>query len=129
MSDSIEISYFSAGVLAHLVSDGVERWTLERIPRDAVLRELEIAILNWRQADREMVAYRSFRPFLPLLRCYTTYQAQLWALWAIQHVLTAHGWYYLYIKFQNSIHQYSGQSGLLYSPNFRSFTYMCSLST
>lgn len=88
--EMIEISYFSAGVLAHLVSDGEEIWTLENVTRDLVLSELGTAIFSWSQADKEMVAYRSFRPFIPLLQCYSTFQAQLWALWAIQHVLTAH---------------------------------------
>lgn len=92
-SHSIEISYFSAGVFAHLLSNDVNDWSVHGVSRHLVVQELETAILSWKQADKEMVAYRSFNPFLPLLRCYATYQAQLWAVWAIQHVLTAHGSY------------------------------------
>lgn len=92
-SDSIENSYFSAGVLANLVSTDPRAWTVEEISREHILHELSESILHWKHIDGEMVAYRSFRPFLPLLNCYETYQAQLWALWAVQHVLTVNGKY------------------------------------
>lgn len=94
--ESIEISYFAAGILANLMSDGPMSWYLTKLPRVSILMELETAILSWKQADKEMVAYRSFRPFLPLLRCFNTYQSQLWALWAIQHVLMSHGLYFCF---------------------------------
>ncbi|XP_065220691.1 protein zyg-11 homolog B-like [Planococcus citri] len=87
-SASIENSYFSAGILANLISPGPQVWTIEKIPRDDILIELSESISRWKHIEGEMVAYRSFRPFLPLLNCYETYQAQLWALWAVQHVLT-----------------------------------------
>ena len=89
--ESIEISYFAAGILANLMSDDPSSWTISGLPRNLMLMELETAIMSWKQADKEMVAYRSFKPFSSLLWCFKTYQSQLWALWAIQHVLTAHG--------------------------------------
>lgn len=78
--------------MAHLLTGGASQWDAEKLPPYTVLlEELEGAILSWKQPNKEMVAYRSFKPFLPLLLSYETYQAQLWALWAIQHVLEAHG--------------------------------------
>jgi len=42
LTESIEISYNSAGVLAHLVSDGDERWAESgvNIPREDVNRKI-----------------------------------------------------------------------------------------
>lgn len=40
-SDGIEISYNSAGVLSHLVSDGEDAWrTKAHVPRDRIMKEI-----------------------------------------------------------------------------------------
>ncbi|XP_071378482.1 protein zyg-11 homolog [Centroberyx affinis] len=85
-SSEVEVSYFAAGILAHLTSRGEEAWTLSLSLRSSLLEQLHSAILKWPTPECEMVAYRSFNPFFPLLECFHTPGVQLWAAWAMQHV-------------------------------------------
>ncbi|XP_066547742.1 protein zyg-11 homolog [Amia ocellicauda] len=85
-SSEVEVSYFAAGILAHLTSRGEEAWTLELPLRHDLLQQLHSTIQDWPTPDCEMVAYRSFNPFFPLLECVQTPGVQLWAAWAMQHV-------------------------------------------
>ncbi|XP_015836544.1 protein zyg-11 homolog isoform X2 [Tribolium castaneum] len=87
-SENIDVSYFAAGIVAHLASDGAEQWTVGSHTREEMLGELKNAVSQWKVPDSEMVAYRSFRPFFSLLRIEMDYQVQLWAVWAIHHVCT-----------------------------------------
>ncbi|XP_060534393.1 protein zyg-11 homolog B-like [Cylas formicarius] len=87
-SENIDVSYFAAGIVAHLTSDGDEHWKVTTHTRNEMLTELEQSVSQWRVPDGEMVAYRSFKPFFPLLRVDMNYQVQLWAVWAIHHVCT-----------------------------------------
>lgn len=85
-SEHIDVSYFAAGIVAHLASDGPEVWAAAKISRKEMLKELGEVVLKWEVPENEMVAYRSFNPFFPLLTCFETYEVQLWAVWAIHHV-------------------------------------------
>ncbi|KAJ3598914.1 hypothetical protein NHX12_032877 [Muraenolepis orangiensis] len=85
-SPEVEVSYFAAGILAHLTSRGEQAWTLSISLRASLLEQLHSAILKWPTPECEMVAYRSFNPFFPLLKCFHTPGVQLWAAWAMQHV-------------------------------------------
>ncbi|XP_066532635.1 protein zyg-11 homolog [Hoplias malabaricus] len=85
-SPEVEVSYFAAGILAHLTSRGESVWTLDLPLRATLLEQLHSAILKWPTPECEMVAYRSFNPFFPLLECFQTPGVQLWAAWAMQHV-------------------------------------------
>uniref|UniRef100_A0A3P8ZN34 Protein zer-1 homolog-like C-terminal domain-containing protein n=1 Tax=Esox lucius TaxID=8010 RepID=A0A3P8ZN34_ESOLU len=85
-SPEVEVSYFAAGILAHLTSRGEAAWTLSNTLRSDLLEQLHSAILKWPTPECEMVAYRSFNPFFPLLECFHTPGVQLWAAWAMQHV-------------------------------------------
>ncbi|KAK4877940.1 hypothetical protein RN001_010446 [Aquatica leii] len=87
-SDLIDVSYFAAGIVAHLASDGDEYWSVDRYSRGDMLVELGNAVTQWKVPDSEMVAYRSFKPFFPLMRREMDYPVQLWAVWAIHHVCT-----------------------------------------
>ncbi|XP_076463188.1 protein zyg-11 homolog B-like [Babylonia areolata] len=88
----IDVSYFAAGIIAHLASDGEEAWRgIAAMEREEILEELGQVVLAWEQPQGEMVAYRSFSPFFPLLDCFDTPSVQLWALWAIQHVCSRNG--------------------------------------
>lgn len=87
-SEHIDVSYFAAGIVAHLASDGISKWEVVVYSRDEMLHALEVAVSQWKVPDSEMVAYRSFKPFFPLLRREMDYQVQLWAVWAIHHVCT-----------------------------------------
>lgn len=86
----IDVSYFAAGIAAHLLSDGPRAWAaISSLPsRDELLEQLSHTITHWQTPQGEMVAYRSFHPFFPLLRCSDAYPVQLWAVWAIHHVCT-----------------------------------------
>ncbi|KAL5021080.1 hypothetical protein ScPMuIL_000235 [Solemya velum] len=90
-AEEIDVSYFAAGIIAHLASDGAEAWLIAGTDRADILHELRDVVLNWKQPKGEMVAYRSFNPFFPLLKCSTCSSVQLWAVWAIQHVCTKNG--------------------------------------
>uniref|UniRef100_A0A8C5BDU4 Zyg-11 family member, cell cycle regulator n=1 Tax=Gadus morhua TaxID=8049 RepID=A0A8C5BDU4_GADMO len=85
-STEVEVSYFAAGILAHLTSRGEQAWTLSLSLRSSLLEQLHSVILKWPTPECEMVAYRSFNPFFPLLECFHTPGVQLWAAWAMQHV-------------------------------------------
>ncbi|XP_055956533.1 protein zyg-11 homolog B isoform X1 [Patella vulgata] len=87
-AEHIDVSYFAAGIVAHLASDGEETWVISGTLRIEVLEKLGQVVLNWEQPQGEMVAYRSFSPFFPLLICYDLPSVQLWAVWAINHVCT-----------------------------------------
>lgn len=88
-SAHIDVSYFAAGIAAHLLSDGPCAWTIPLQPtRDQLLEQLADTVTHWQTPQGEMVAYRSFQPFFPLLRCSEAYPVQLWAVWAIHHVCT-----------------------------------------
>ncbi|KAI4486618.1 hypothetical protein M0804_005988 [Polistes exclamans] len=89
-SVNIDVSYFAAGITAHLLSDGPRAWSLvfSHPTREQLLEQLAHAVTQWRTPQGEMVAYRSFQPFFPLLRCSDAYPVQLWAVWAIHHVCT-----------------------------------------
>nr|XP_023021052.1 protein zyg-11 homolog B-like [Leptinotarsa decemlineata] len=87
-SENIDVSYFAAGIVAHLASGGDKQWTLTSHTRDEMLEGLKDAVSQWKVPDSEMVAYRSFKPFFSLLRTDTDYQVQMWAVWAIHHVCT-----------------------------------------
>lgn len=87
-SEHIDVSYFAAGIVAHLASDGPENWTVTSYTREEMLYELGAAVTEWKIPETEMVAYRSFKPFFPLLKQEMDYEVQLWAVWAIHHVCT-----------------------------------------
>lgn len=85
-SENIDVSYFAAGIVAHLASDGEEKWAVSCHTRDEMLEALKDSINQWQIPQSEMVSYRSFRPFLSLLGVDKDYRVQMWALWAVQHV-------------------------------------------
>ncbi|XP_078044108.1 protein zyg-11 homolog B [Augochlora pura] len=89
VSTHIDVSYFAAGITAHLLSDGPMLWCSRNLQqnREQLLQLLAHTVTHWRTPQGEMVAYRSFQPFFPLLRCSDT-PVRLWAVWAIQHVIT-----------------------------------------
>jgi len=87
-SKSIEVSYFAAGIVAHLASDKPEKWIVQGTPKAVITSELWRVVSDWVHPEEEMVAYRSFKPFFPLLVPKQEEAVQLWAVWAIHHVCT-----------------------------------------
>uniref|UniRef100_A0A1B6DCA2 Uncharacterized protein n=1 Tax=Clastoptera arizonana TaxID=38151 RepID=A0A1B6DCA2_9HEMI len=90
-SNQIDVSYFAAGIIAHLASEGEQAWTDRGALQGywkQILEELGDVVSCWKPPEGEMVAYRSFHPFISLLTCTAAPQVQLWAVWAIHHVCT-----------------------------------------
>lgn len=48
LSENIDVSYFAAGIVAHLASDGPDQWDLKNHARDDMLEELKNAVTNWK---------------------------------------------------------------------------------
>ncbi|XP_004679547.1 PREDICTED: protein zyg-11 homolog A [Condylura cristata] len=87
-SKEIEVSYFAAGIIAHLTLDR-QPWLSRDLQRSALLQDLYTTIQNWPSSSCKMTAlvtYRSFKAFFPLLGNFSQPEAQLWALWALYHV-------------------------------------------
>ncbi|XP_021103579.1 protein zyg-11 homolog A isoform X5 [Heterocephalus glaber] len=87
-SEQIEVSYFAAGIIAHLTYDK-QSWLLCDLQRSALLQDLHASIQKWPSSRCKMsalVTYRSFKTFFPLLGNFSQPAAQLWALWAVYHV-------------------------------------------
>ena len=62
--EGIEVSYHACGVLAHLMSDGPEAWTIENPERWAVRKRMLSALRRWSTAARRHINYRySFSNF------------------------------------------------------------------
>ncbi|KAJ1358396.1 hypothetical protein KIN20_016807 [Parelaphostrongylus tenuis] len=91
VEDSIEISYNSAGVLAHMVSDGENAWSELTIKREQVMASIVKATETWRLDTRRFINYRSFRPILRLLPLWHAYASQHWAVWALANLTTTDG--------------------------------------
>ena len=85
-SKHIEVSYFAAGIVAHLASNSLESWNLTTVPKEEITNELSSIVSSWETPENEMVAYRSFTPFFPLMAEKQEYAVQLWAVWAVHHV-------------------------------------------
>lgn len=87
-SPNVDVSYFAAGIVAHLVCASQESWKRSNISKEDLLEELGKVVISWEEPKEEMVAYRSFQPFIPLLTALNMHQVQLWAVWALHHVTT-----------------------------------------
>ncbi|XP_024201597.1 protein zyg-11 homolog A isoform X4 [Pan troglodytes] len=87
-SREMEVSYFAAGIIAHLTSDR-QLWISRDFQRRTLLQDLRATIQNWPSSSCKMTAlvtYRSFKTFFPLLGNFSQPEVQLWALWAMYHV-------------------------------------------
>ncbi|XP_040564607.1 protein zyg-11 homolog B isoform X2 [Lepeophtheirus salmonis] len=84
-ASNIDVSYFAAGIVAHLASTAPICWFSE-LRVDEMTDDLWKVVMSWKIPKEEMVAYRSFRPFLPLMAVDQKHAVQLWAIWAIHHV-------------------------------------------
>ncbi|KAG5444370.1 Protein zyg-11 B [Clonorchis sinensis] len=87
---SIQISYFAAGIVAHLscLKDDVWMAALQS-SKESHIKLLGQSVCCWQPPQYEMVAYRSFEPFEQLvLHPQSRLEVHLWAVWAIHHILT-----------------------------------------
>ncbi|VDK18869.1 unnamed protein product [Anisakis simplex] len=84
--DGIEISYNSAGVLAHMVSDGQAAWKCVSVSRDVVMQKIIKATESWDLEARRFINYRSFKPILRLIPMFDAQASQHWAIWALANL-------------------------------------------
>ncbi|XP_051028043.1 LOW QUALITY PROTEIN: protein zyg-11 homolog A [Acomys russatus] len=87
-SENIEVSFFAAGVVAHLTCDR-QHWLSRDRQRNDLLQDLHLTMQNWPSSQCKMsalVTYRSFKPLYLLLGNFSQPEVQLWALWAMHHV-------------------------------------------
>ncbi|KAK7800107.1 hypothetical protein U0070_010178 [Myodes glareolus] len=89
-STNIEVSYFAAGVIAHLTCEcDRQHWLSRDLQMSDLLQHLHVTLQNWPSSQCKMsafVTYRSFKAFSPLLGNFSQPEVQLWALWAVHHV-------------------------------------------
>ncbi|KRZ16873.1 Zyg eleven-related protein 1 [Trichinella zimbabwensis] len=90
-NEGIEISYNSAGVLAHLLSDGPEKWSVEGTSQEYVSQEIIKVVRQWPLDSRRYINYRSFEPIIRLLRVSDNPAVHLWAVWALANLTTVNG--------------------------------------
>ncbi|XP_018366887.1 PREDICTED: protein zer-1 homolog [Trachymyrmex cornetzi] len=93
-SDGIEVPYNAAGILAHMASDGLDAWTIEKPTRKEVLKYMVQAIESWDLNAERNINYRSFGPLLRLLDVYHTPPCQHWAAWALANLTKVYSFKY-----------------------------------
>ncbi|VDO39204.1 unnamed protein product, partial [Onchocerca flexuosa] len=84
--DGIEISYNSAGVLAHMVSDGEAAWSKVSVSRAFVMDKIIKATNTWDLEAKRFINYRSFKPILRLIPMFDAPASQHWAIWALANL-------------------------------------------
>lgn len=93
LKDGIEIAYNSAGVLVHILSDGLDAY-LDHISiedRDDIIAELEKSIDSWDIKFERNINYRSFLPIFSLIKQNNSTQiCQRWACWALANLTTVY---------------------------------------
>ncbi|XP_003376355.1 Zyg eleven-related protein 1 [Trichinella spiralis] len=72
------------GVLAHLLSDGPEKWSVEGTSQEYVSQEI-IKVFS------VLIISRSFEPIIRLLRVSDNPAVHLWAVWALANLTTVNG--------------------------------------
>merc|ERR1719494_1755037 len=85
-AQGLEVSYNSAGVLSHMLSDGASAWNVRKHTRDECMQHIEESIDQWNINASRNINYRSFEPILRLLPCLDAPAAQNWALWALANL-------------------------------------------
>lgn len=104
-NDGIEIAYNSAGVLVHIMSDGVSAWSVTSggggdttatttaatlDDRDTVIRDIETAIDKWDINSDRNINYRSFQPIFRLVEQFENPICQRWSCWALANLTTVY---------------------------------------
>ncbi|KAF1765187.1 hypothetical protein GCK72_005139 [Caenorhabditis remanei] len=81
----VERSYFAAGILANLLTNG-NGWECEKQREDACEKLLEL-IEQYPSLPSAMVSYKSFIPFRRIVQESKSNGAIMWCLWGVHHVL------------------------------------------
>ena len=87
--NDIEIPYNCGGILANILSDGLEAWTISSsIEQSTVNRELYEAVQTWDLRRQRTINYRSLAPILRLLNEDYPTGCIAWAVWAMTNLTT-----------------------------------------
>jgi Zyg-11 family protein len=92
-NDGIEIAYNSAGVLVHIMSDGLELWNSTELVnqnRPSVIQDIETAIDKWDINSDRNINYRSFEPIFRLVEQFDNPICQRWSCWALANLTTVY---------------------------------------
>ncbi|CAF3626023.1 unnamed protein product [Rotaria socialis] len=87
--NDIEIPYNCGGILANILSDGVEAWTISSsIEQYIVNQEIYDATQTWDLHKSRTINYRSLAPILRLLNENFPTGCIMWAVWAMTNLTT-----------------------------------------
>ena len=101
MSDGIEISYNTAGVLSHMLADGEHLWREQQhaacdadspgqrplaYTREAIGESIIAVTEKWDANSQRNINYRSFLPILSLITAFDSYASQYLAAWALNNL-------------------------------------------
>ena len=87
--NDIEIPYNCAGVLANILSDGSDGWTIgSSIDMAVVNQEMFDSIQTWDLRRPRTINYRSLSPILRLLNENYPSGCIMWAVWAMTNLTT-----------------------------------------
>ena len=85
--NDLEIPYNCGGVLANILSDGSEAWTISSsIEQDVVNQEIYDAVQTWDLRRQRTINYRSLTPILRLLNENFPTGCIMWAVWAMTNL-------------------------------------------
>jgi hypothetical protein len=87
--NDIEIPYNCGGILANILSDGIDVWSIGSIiTQDIVNEEMYDAVQTWDLRKPRTINYRSLAPILRLLDENYSSGCVMWAVWAMTNLTT-----------------------------------------
>lgn len=87
--NDIEIPYNCGGVLANILSDGLEAWTISTdIDQSIINEEMYEEVQTWDLRKQRTINYRSLAPILRLLDDQFPTGCIMWAVWAMTNLTT-----------------------------------------
>ncbi|CAF1358197.1 unnamed protein product [Rotaria sordida] len=87
--NDIEIPYNCGGILANILSDGLEAWTItSSIEQSIVNQEIYDSVQTWDLHRQRTINYRSLAPILRLLNENYPSGCIMWAVWAMTNLTT-----------------------------------------
>ncbi|CAF0726959.1 unnamed protein product [Didymodactylos carnosus] len=84
---NLEVRYNSGGILAHILNDGPEVWTIST-DRNELSNDMFEMIKDWDIHLDRTINYRSFGPILRLLNENNASGSLMWASWALANLTT-----------------------------------------
>ncbi|UJR26229.1 hypothetical protein I4U23_007572 [Adineta vaga] len=89
LQNDIEIPYNCGGILANILSDGFEAWTINSsIEQQVVNQEMYDAVQTWDLRRQRTINYRSLAPILRLMNENYPSGCVMWAVWAMTNLTT-----------------------------------------